>query len=137
MGCCCHRQLQQDIYFVSAVFLPSLRKFLGDPCCDSGKIVTFLGRAVSRYDFTTKKLSVRAVSQLSDFSRQVGRRNQLMGRRLSDLSQESGASQISSIRPREALPKKRKNALRIKQSLLRVWKPNKSDSRQLRKTTNY
>ena len=39
---------------------------------------------VSRQDFTTTNQSVGAVSPLSDFSRQIGQRNELMVSRLSD-----------------------------------------------------
>ena len=54
-----------------------------------------------------------------------------MASRLADLSQGSQASQISPP------AQKMNNVSRSQQSFLQAWKPNKSDSRYLRGTTNY
>ena len=58
--------------------------------------------------------------------------------RFFSLGQESEASQIS-FPPPEGAPsrKKTKDDKRIEQSFPRVWKPNTSNSRHLRKTTIY
>lgn len=65
------------------------------------------GRAVTRQDFTTNRKSVRGVSQLTDCSRQIGWRSQMMASRLTDLGQEGESSQISPYRPRGPRLKKR------------------------------
>ena len=59
-----------------------------------------------------------------------------MAWQLLNFSQENDESQVST--PGRADPaQKMKNALRIEKPLLRVWKPNKSDSQHHRETTNY
>ena len=62
-------------------------------------------RAASRQGFTTKNYSVGTVSQLSDFSQQVGWQNQIMISRLDDLG--SGArSETNQPPPGRAGPAK-------------------------------
>ena len=60
-----------------------------------------INTAASRQGGTTNGLSVNGVSQLTDFSRQVGWRSQLMASRPADFSQASEASQKSSPGPPE------------------------------------
>ena len=81
-----------------------------------------------RQDFTTQNEPAVAVSQLTDLSRQVGWRSQLMAGRLADLSQASEASQTS---PRPVCLKNKY----IPHSTILVWRPSNSESRHLQKKT--
>ena len=53
-------------------------------------------RVVCRQNFPTNVQSVGAASQLTSFNRQVGRGNQIMARRLADLSQNEPKRRLTS-----------------------------------------
>ena len=91
---------------------------------------TIENRAVSRLDFTTKNQSVDSCSQLTDFSGQLGWRNQQMTQSTCRL--KSGQQSEPNQPLWGAL--NRENTSRIEQSFLQEWKRIKSDSRNFRGT---
>ena len=92
--------------------------------------ITQISRVANRQDFTSNE-SVGAASQLTDFSRQVGCRSQLMASQLelARLSQASEASQISRPgrgRPAQKRKKKKVPVSSIRQSFPQTRKRNQS-----------